>query len=43
MSLLDKISAPDAIRLALLNPLQSLFALGPPLLSWQFLNPVTSR
>jgi putative oxidoreductase len=38
MSLLDKISAPDAMAARLLNPLQSLFALGARLyVSWQFL------
>jgi putative oxidoreductase len=38
MSLLDKISAPDAMAARLLNPLQSLFALGTRLyVSWQFL------
>jgi putative oxidoreductase len=38
MSLLDKISAPDAMAARLLNPLQSLFALGARVyVSWQFL------
>ena len=38
MSLFDKISAPDAMAARLLNPLQSLFALGARLyVSWQFL------
>ena len=38
MSLLDKISAPDAMAARLLNPLQSLFALWARLyVSWQFL------
>jgi len=38
MSLLDKISAPDAMAARLLDPLQSLFALGARLyVSWQFL------
>lgn len=38
MSLLDKISAPDVLAARLLNPLQSLFALGARLyVSWQFL------
>jgi len=38
MSLLEKISAPDAFAARLLNPLQSLFALGARLyISWQFL------
>jgi putative oxidoreductase len=38
MSILDKISAPDAFAARLLNPLQSLFALGARLyVSWQFL------
>jgi len=38
MSLLEKISAPDAFAARLLNPLQSLFALGARLyVSWQFL------
>jgi putative oxidoreductase len=38
MSLLDKISAPDALAARLLNPLQSLFALGARVyVSWQFL------
>lgn len=38
MSLLEKISAPDAMAARLLNPLQSLFALGARLyVSWQFL------
>jgi putative oxidoreductase len=38
MPLLDKISAPDAWAARLLNPLQSLFALGARLyVSWQFL------
>jgi putative oxidoreductase len=38
MSLLAKISAPDAMAARLLNPLQSLFALGARLyVSWQFL------
>jgi putative oxidoreductase len=38
MSLLDKISAPDAMAARLLNPLQSLYALGARLyVSWQFL------
>jgi putative oxidoreductase len=38
MSLLDKISAPDAMAARLFNPLQSLFALGARLnVSWQFL------
>jgi len=38
MSLINKISAPDAMAARLLNPLQSLFALGARLyVSWQFL------
>jgi putative oxidoreductase len=38
MSLLEKISAPDATAARLLNPLQSVFALGARLyVSWQFL------
>jgi putative oxidoreductase len=38
MSLLDKISAPDAMAARLLDPLQPLFALGARLyVSWQFL------
>jgi putative oxidoreductase len=38
MSLLDKISAPDAMAARLLDPLRSLFALGARLyVSWQFL------
>jgi len=38
MSLLEKISAPDAFAARLLNPLQSLFALGARLyVSWQFI------
>ena len=38
MSVLEKISAPDAMAARLLNPLQSLFALGARLyVSWQFL------
>jgi putative oxidoreductase len=38
MSLLEKISAPDAMAARLLDPLQSLFALGARLyVSWQFL------
>jgi putative oxidoreductase len=38
MSLLEKISAPDAFAARLLNPLQSLFALGARLyVSWQFM------
>ena len=38
MSLLKKISAPDAFAARLLNPLQSLFALGARLyVSWQFM------
>jgi putative oxidoreductase len=38
MSLLEKILAPDAAAARLLNPLQSLFALGARLyVSWQFL------
>jgi putative oxidoreductase len=38
MSLLDKISAPDAMAARLLDPLQSPFALGARLyVSWQFL------
>jgi putative oxidoreductase len=38
MSVLEKISAPDAFAARLLNPLQSLFALGARLyVSWQFL------
>jgi len=38
MSLLDKISAPDALAARLLNPLQPVFALGARLyVSWQFL------
>jgi putative oxidoreductase len=38
MSPLDKISAPDAMAARLLNPLQSLYALGARLyVSWQFL------
>ena len=38
MRILEKISAPDAFAARLLNPLQSLFALGARLyVSWQFL------
>jgi putative oxidoreductase len=38
MSVLEKISAPDVFAARLLNPLQSLFALGARLyVSWQFL------
>jgi len=38
MSLLEKISAPDAFAARLLNPLQSLFALGARLyVGWQFM------
>jgi putative oxidoreductase len=38
MSLLEKISAPDAFAARLLNPLQPLFALGARIyVSWQFL------
>jgi putative oxidoreductase len=38
MSLVEKISAPDAFAARLLNPLQSLFALGARLyVSWQFM------
>jgi putative oxidoreductase len=38
MSLLEKISAPDAFAARLLNPLQSLFALGVRLyVGWQFM------
>jgi putative oxidoreductase len=38
MSILDKVYAPDTVAARLLNPLQSLFALGARLyVSWQFL------